>query len=88
MREAAYVLAGNVQLNDAYLGRERCGGTAGRGYENKLPFVAAVSIGSQGHPLRAKLSPVDSFTSDAIGEWAEASLASSCSCISRVGLLS
>ena len=68
MHEAAYVLTGSVRLNDAYLGRERCGGTAGRGSENKLPIVAAVSIGSQGHPLRAMLSPTYGFTSETIGE--------------------
>ena len=31
-----------VQLDDAYLGGERNGGKAGRGSENKRPFVVAV----------------------------------------------
>jgi hypothetical protein len=41
-REECYVLSGTVQLDDAYLGGERTGGKAGRGSENKVPFVAAV----------------------------------------------
>ena len=43
-REAGYVLCGNVQVDDAYLGGELTHGTAGRGSENKVPFVAAVSL--------------------------------------------
>ena len=41
-REDRYRLSGAVQLDDAYLGGERSGGKAGRGSENKVPFVAAV----------------------------------------------
>jgi hypothetical protein len=39
-RKAAHLLQGAVQLDDAYLGGERSGGKAGRGSENKVPFVA------------------------------------------------
>ncbi len=60
-REAHYVLAGQVQVDDAYLGGERSGGKAGRGSENKIPFVAAISLSDDGRPLRAKLSPVPGF---------------------------
>jgi hypothetical protein len=74
-REAHYVLAGQVQVDDAYLGGERSGGKAGRGSENKIPFVAAVSLSDEGHPLRAKLSPVPAFTLKAIAQWASAHLA-------------
>jgi hypothetical protein len=42
-REERYVLEGQVQVDDAYLGGERTGGKVGRGSENKVPFVAAVS---------------------------------------------
>ena len=41
-REEAYVLKGNVLIDDAYLGGERPDGKAGRGSENKVPIVAAV----------------------------------------------
>ena len=43
-REDAHQLTNVVQMDDAYLGGELSGGTAGRGSENKVPFVAAVSI--------------------------------------------
>jgi transposase-like protein len=56
-REARYVLEGQVHVDDAYLGGERSGGTAGRGSENKVSFVAAVSLTDEGHPLRIKLTP-------------------------------
>ena len=75
-REAGYVLKGDVQLDDAYLGGERPGGKAGRGSENKVPFLAAVSLNDKGHPVRTKLSPVSGFTSESIAQWAKASLAS------------
>ena len=68
-------LCGAVQLDDAYLGGERTGGKAGRGSENKVPFVAAVSLNKHGHPLHLKLNPVSGFTLEAIGQWAKAYLA-------------
>ncbi len=43
-REERYVLEGQVQVDDAYLGGERSGGKVGRGSENKVAFVAAVSL--------------------------------------------
>ena len=74
-REERYVLGGEVQVDDAYLGGERTGGKAGRGSENKVPFLAAVSLSEEGHPLRAKLSLVPGFTLKAIAEWAKSHLA-------------
>jgi len=73
-QEACVHLDGLVQLDDAYLGGERSGGKVGRGSENKVPFVAAVSINEAGHPLRVKLNRVSGFTSQAISDWAKASL--------------
>jgi transposase-like protein len=73
-REAGYVLCGNVQVDDAYLGGELTHGTAGRGSENKVPFVAAVSLTEEGHPLRAKFTQLPGFTRKAIAEWASATL--------------
>jgi transposase-like protein len=75
-REDRYVLEGQVQLDDAYLGGERSGGKVGRGSENKVPFVAAVSLSDDGHPLRVKLTPVAGFTLKAIEDWALEHLAS------------
>lgn len=73
-REAGYVLCGTVQVDDAYLGGELNDGTAGRGSENKVPFVAAVSLDGDGHPLRAKLAQLPGFTRKAIADWAGANL--------------
>ena len=73
-QDSTHRLCGDVQLDDAYLGGERAGGKAGRGSENKVPFVAAVSLNKQGHPLHLKLSLVSGFTLDAIGKWARAHL--------------
>lgn len=70
-REERYVLTGKVQVDDAYLGGERTGGKAGRGSENKVPFVAAVSLSEEDHPLRASLTPVSGLTSEAISAWAK-----------------
>jgi ISXO2-like transposase domain/Transposase zinc-ribbon domain len=69
-RDEAYLLKGDIQVDDAYLGGERIGGKAGRGSENKVPFVAAVSLSDQGHPLYTKLTPVPGFQLKAIADWA------------------
>ena len=73
-QDSTHRLGGAVQLDDAYLGGERAGGKAGRGSENKVPFVAAVSVDCNGHPLYVKLNLVSGFTSQAIAQWAKASL--------------
>ena len=81
-REDAYVLQGRVQLDDAYLGGERPGGIAGRGSENKMPIVTAVSMNVAGKPIRTKNSPVRVFTSREIGRWAQSSLDKGCEVLS------
>jgi hypothetical protein len=74
-RESRYVLAGNVQVDDACLGGERSGGKVGRGSENKVPFIAAVSLTEEGHPLRVRLTQVPGFTLKAVAIWAKTHLA-------------
>lgn len=74
-RDAMHRLSGTVQIDDAYLGGERAGGKPGRGSENKVPFVAAVSLNGQGNPVYAKMSLVPGFTSEAISKWARSNLA-------------
>jgi transposase-like protein len=81
-REDAYVLQGKIQMDDTYLGGERTGGKAGRGSENKVPVVAAISLNEAGHPIHAKILPVPGFTSDAIAELARKHLAASCAVLS------
>lgn len=78
-REDAYVLRGKIQMDDAYLGGERTGGKVGRGSENKIPIVAAVSLNEAGHPIHAKITPVIGFSSDAVSAWARDNLAPGCS---------
>jgi transposase-like protein len=85
-REECYVLDGHVQIDDAYLGGERRGGKVGRGSENKVPFVIAVSLNDDGHPLRTKLTPVSGFSQEAIEQWAAAHLAGACTVVASDGL--
>jgi hypothetical protein len=81
-REALYTLSGHVQVDDAYLGGELSGGKAGRGSENKIPFVAALSLDEDSHPLRIKLTAVPGFTNKAISVWAKANLTPGCAVLS------
>jgi len=53
-------LSGIVQLDDVYWGGEHRGGKRGRGSENKTPFVAAVSVDDEGHPVRMNMQSKDS----------------------------
>jgi hypothetical protein len=66
-------LHGFVQLDDAYLGGERPG-VGGRGSPNKVPIVAAVQTNDAGHPVRVKISPVTTFSREAIAGWARLNL--------------
>jgi transposase-like protein len=75
VREELYRLDGKVQVDDAYLGGERTGGKVGRGSENKVAFVAAVSLSEDDRPLRVRLTPVPGFTLKAISAWAKDHLA-------------
>ncbi len=77
-RDAKYTLCGNVQADDAYLGGELAGGKAGRGSENKVPFVAAISLSAEGRPLCIKMALVPGFTRKAVSDWANANLAPGC----------
>jgi hypothetical protein len=81
-RDTQYRLNGQVLVDDAYLGGERAGGKAGRGSENKVPFVAAVSLNAEGHPLYVKMAPVPGFTRKAIADWAKADLSPGCRVVS------
>jgi transposase-like protein len=74
-RDEAYLLRGKIQMDDAYLGGELSGGRAGRGSENKIPIVAAVSLNEAGHPVHARITSVSGFSSEAISDWAKRHLA-------------
>lgn len=70
-REAGRQLGGIVLVDDAYLGGERNGGKAGRGSENKVPFVIAVEVSDKGHPRQAVITPVPGFTLKALAAWTQ-----------------
>jgi transposase-like protein len=73
-RDAAQPLAGDVRVDDAYLGGERTGGKPGRGSENKVPFVAAVEM-EDGRPQRVRFDPVLGFSFSGLTAWANQALA-------------
>lgn len=68
-REENTILSGRVELDDAYLGGEEPGGKRGRGSENKVPFLAAISTDDEGHPKYAVLTPVKGFTTTEVTKW-------------------
>lgn len=69
--EGSRKLSQVVQLDDAYLGGERNGGKAGRGSENKRPFVFAVETTQDSRPQQAVIDPVPGFTKAALAEWVQ-----------------
>jgi transposase-like protein len=68
-RDDYYPLAGLVLLDDAYWGGKKRDGRRGRGATGKMPFIAALSITSEGHPLSLKLGHVRGFTKKEISSW-------------------
>lgn len=78
-REAMRRLSGFVQIDDAYLGGERNGGKAGRGSENKQPFLIAVQTDtSLTAPSFVVIEPVRSFDNVALTDWIARRLAPEC----------
>jgi hypothetical protein len=73
-RDAAFPLAGRVEMDDAYLGGRRSGGKRGRGAPAKTPFVAAVETTPEGRPLRIKLRRVKGFRKTEIRKMARRDL--------------
>lgn len=71
-RNHIYKLAGDVQIDDAYLGGERPG-KPGRGAANKTPFVIAVET-HENKPVYTQLRRVSGFTSAAIKSYAAANI--------------
>jgi hypothetical protein len=70
-RQKAYLLWGKIQIDDAYLGKDRPGGREGRGSENKVPTVTTFSLTQAGYPIHTRFSTVTGFSSDAIAHWAK-----------------
>jgi hypothetical protein len=75
-------LSGHIQIDDSYLGGENPNGKTGRGSENKVPFIAAIQINDQGHPLYAIFSPVKTFSIEEVETWAKRFLVPSSTVVS------
>ena len=71
-------LDGIIQMNDVYWGGEQRGGKRGRGSSNKTPFVAAVSLNKDGHPIHMRMSVIKGFRSSEIEQWAKKHLKAIC----------
>ena len=63
-RDDSKPLVGIVQLDDVYWGGELRGGKRGRGSENKTPFVTAVSMDDQDHPIAMNMNIAEGFKSN------------------------
>lgn len=73
-REEKRILQGRIEIDDAYLGGEQPGGKAGRGSENKIPFIAAVQTTDQGNPQYVVYTKVKTFSGEEIENWAQVKL--------------
>lgn len=70
-RDDSKRLSGVIQLDDVYWGGERHGGKRGRGSADKTPFVAAVSVNLEGHPIAMNMNVLNGFRSREIASWAK-----------------
>jgi hypothetical protein len=70
-RDDSQPLSGTIQLDDVYWGGERYGGSRGRGSENKIPYVVAVSTNAEGHPITMNMNVVKGFRLTEISRWAK-----------------
>jgi len=70
-REDGKCLTGVIQLDDVYWGGERHGCKRGRGSADKTPFVAAVSVNEDGHPIAMNMNVVNGFRSRDVAAWAK-----------------
>lgn len=70
LREDSRQLTGRVELDDGYLGGQRSGGKAGRGSENKVPFVTAVQTTESGEAQFVCLARVP-FTKEAVAAFVQ-----------------
>lgn len=68
-RDDSQPLYGLLLMDDAYWGGKKRDGKRGRGASGKMPFVAALSITSNGQPISLKLSHVTGFTQQEISAW-------------------
>ncbi|WP_440610449.1 IS1595 family transposase [Aeromonas hydrophila] len=77
-----YPISGIIQLDDVYWGGERRGGKRGRAAAGKTPFVAAVALNKEGHPIKMRMTVVDGFKTKSVADWAKRHIASGSAVIS------
>jgi hypothetical protein len=70
-QEEAYLLRGKIQIDDSYLAGKLPTGKAGRGSQNKVPILAAVSLNKAGSPVHADITLVSGLSLEAIADWAK-----------------
>ena len=75
-------ISGIIQLDDVYWGGEHRGGKRGRGAAGKTPFVAAVALNKEGHPIKMRMTVVDGFKTKSVADWAKRHIASGSAVIS------
>ena len=61
-------------LPDDIWGGQRHRGIRGRGSTGKIPFVAAVEVTDDGHPIAMKFKVINAFRPRSIERWAAQSL--------------
>ena len=72
-RESYRLLTGMVPADDAVLGGVHPG-KPGRGSQNKAPFVAAVELNDEGHPLHVRFDPITDLKGSTLADWARTAL--------------
>ena len=68
-REDAIPLHGLVLMDDAYWGGKKRDGRRGRGATGKTPFLAAIQLSKEKHPIFIKFNKVAGFTKKEITAW-------------------
>jgi ribosomal protein L37AE/L43A len=69
-RDDLLPLGGLILIDDAYCGGKKHGGKRGRGASGKTPFVAAIQLSKEKHPMFIKFNKVSGFTKTEIAAWA------------------
>ena len=70
LRDSQYLLAGIIELDDAFFGAPTEGGKRGRGTE-KTKVLVGLSLSHQGHPLYLKMRVVDDLKSSTLKSFAQ-----------------
>lgn len=74
-RDAAYTLAGIVELDDAFFGAPSEGGKRGRGTD-KTKVLVGVSLNKEGHPLFLKMEVVPNIKGESLTKFAKKAIQS------------